>query len=80
MLYYRVKPDFIGVRMQRTKRHKAIETIRNEMFTEREIFKMGYANDPMLNTMFNKVNVNPKNVYWLFGARFEHGKGVHYNG
>jgi hypothetical protein len=76
MKYYRVKPDFIGVRIQKTKKHTPIETIRNEMFTKKELIKLGCINDPMLNVMFETVNLSPKKVYFLFGARFEIGKGA----
>lgn len=72
MLYYKVKPQSDQTRT--SFRRKFDILIANEIYTDRFIekqIKAGKINEIFVNRHFTKENINPKNTYWFFGARFQ---------
>lgn len=73
MLYYRVKiPD----KLYRFNGY--LQTVRNELYTPAEIRRYSIPdrhNCKMRLEWLEPVNVSKRRTYWLFGARFENGKG-----
>lgn len=73
MLYYKVKPESNQTK-HTIKYKKGAILIANELYTERVInsaLENGRANHEFIEKHFTKVDINPKNTYWFFGARFE---------
>lgn len=67
MVYYRINKagsdKFInGVQLT---------TVKNELFTEKEMRKNGIP-----FSYADKVEISKRNIYWFFGARFEIGTFV----
>lgn len=79
MTYYRVKKQYDNVMKKRwTGKGFVFDGyyIQNELYTQRELEKLGLSNAAQLeNGPFEKVNVNKNRTYWCFGARFEFDKG-----
>jgi hypothetical protein len=71
MLYYKVKSESDQVQASITC-HSFL--IKDELFTLKEISKAknkGWIRDEFVKSHFRVVEVNPKNTYFFFGARFE---------
>ena len=79
MTYCRVKPQFDGKAFYRVNgRHleHAGNLVQNELFTEREMIKKNIL--LMYNITgdeFEYVDIPKNRVYWVFGSRFEYGRG-----
>lgn len=75
MLYYKVNTTSDQVRLLNIRDIKKLNfLIKDELYTERVInsaLKAGKITHSQLNKHFTKVNINPKNTYWFFGARFQ---------
>lgn len=66
--YYKVKPEFDGLKISyktRSGKIEYIELVANELFTTKETLNY---NIPTKCTDIIKENEN--NIYWFFGARF----------
>ncbi len=72
MLYYKVKPTADQIRIGI--RTKTGFLIKDELYTRKEIERaleakrIDYA---FLTNHFTRENINPKNTYWCFGAKFQ---------
>lgn len=75
MLYYRVKPEKDNV-PKRKKGSLAQDGIYigNELYTETE-WRKHCATHIYTEGITEPVNVNPKETYWFFGARFANEGG-----
>lgn len=72
-LYYKVKPESDQTR-HTIQYKKGTILVANELYTERVInsaLVAGKINNAFVDKHFTKVNINPVNTYWFFGARFE---------
>lgn len=69
MLYYKVKPEFDNVVIDK----KFNILIGNELYTPKEFEKIKsnyHKNKDNLNKMVDAINVSKRKIYWCFGARF----------
>lgn len=71
MLYYRVKPEFNSMRLlNRTTRAFDLALVGNELYTEKEWGRL-VLRYRVSAVVCEPVQVNKRNTYFFFGARFE---------